>query len=184
DVPGPVLRKGKVEIKWNHEFFLEVSRSYPYVAPILIWKTEIFHPKIVSPMETSSFAGTVDLYVLDNWKFGYSLKTIAEAIEQILTNPKKSSPMSHESTMEAAEYFEKTEFEAPKRIYLNLILDDEEVEESLDLNKEETLEDLRKKIIRYAERERIKKLLLNGEEPSEDVKLKNRDLLEVFLESS
>lgn len=101
DIPGPVFINGMVEHRHGHRVKLLLTPDYPYQKPIVVWRTEIFHPNIMMPED----GGHVCTKLLDEWNFSSNLLTFMKGLEHLLQNPNPSSPYNTESCVRAAKYF-------------------------------------------------------------------------------
>jgi hypothetical protein len=101
DVPGPVLRMGKVEDCVEHAMQIVITQEYPYEKPIVRWLTPIFHPNIMLPRD----GGYVCTKLLDSWNFSSNLLGFIKGIESLLANPNPMNPYRTDSCMLASERF-------------------------------------------------------------------------------
>ncbi len=101
DVYGPVLVKGKITDRAEHQLRIVITQEYPYEKPIVRWQTPIFHPNIMLPRD----GGYVCTKLLDSWNFSSNLLGFIKGVESLLANPNPMSPYDTESCMMASEKF-------------------------------------------------------------------------------
>lgn len=101
NAPGPVRRKGVVEMVDTHRLRLRITQDYPYQKPIVQWMSEIFHPNIM----TYSEGGFVCTRFLDDWTFNSELKDFLRGLEALLLKPNPLNPYATCTCNEAAAYF-------------------------------------------------------------------------------
>ena len=101
NVPGPVLKDGKVTLVMQHKFVMIITDEYPYRKPIVQWLTDIFHPNITKPEDGGHFCSGL----LKNESFNFSLVSFIKSVEALLMNPNPYSPWDTDSCMAAAKYF-------------------------------------------------------------------------------
>lgn len=85
----------------DHEFDLLLSEDFPYERPRVEWRTEIFHPNIMSPSE----GGAVCIAGRDRWGFDSSLTDFIDAVTDLIKNPNPHNPLASKSCSAAAEWF-------------------------------------------------------------------------------
>ncbi|MFQ6089143.1 MAG: ubiquitin-conjugating enzyme E2 [Candidatus Methanofastidiosia archaeon] len=162
-VPGPVLHGDTVDWGYNHKFLIEITKNYPSQRPLVSWKTPIFHPNICPPEEKyEQHKGHVCTHILNDWKFGYNLVYLIEAIESLLINPNTKSPLPTPTCTFANEYFNRYDYKPPAilRKRPEIVIKEEIKAEDREKKPEKTT--LRKLAIRRAKgeitREEYKKL--------------------------
>ena len=101
NVPGPILRSGKVEDQSEHGMQIIITPEYPYEKPIVRWQTPIFHPNIMLPQD----GGYVCTKLLDSWSFSSNLLGFIKGVESLLANPNPMNPYRSDSCMLASEKF-------------------------------------------------------------------------------
>jgi len=112
DVPAPIWHNDKVETKYEHRFKMLIPEDYPYRKPSVRWRTEIFHPNIMSPKN----GGYVCINILSRWNFDSNLRLFVKGIETLLSNPNPDNPFETPSCTKAAEYFKRYDFQPPEII--------------------------------------------------------------------
>ena len=101
EVSGPVLVKGKITDRAEHELRIVITQEYPYEKPIVRWQTPIFHPNIMLPRD----GGYVCTKLLDSWNFSSNLLGFIKGVESLLANPNPMNPYDTDSCMMASEKF-------------------------------------------------------------------------------
>jgi len=101
NVPGPVVKQGKVTIVMEHKFVMIITDEYPYRKPIVQWLTDIYHPNITQPKDGGHFCSGL----LKNDSFNFSLVSFIKSVEALLMTPNPYSPWDTASCMSAAKYF-------------------------------------------------------------------------------
>jgi ubiquitin-conjugating enzyme E2 C len=101
DIPGPILRGETIKHKYTHKLSIIITDNYPYQIPIVRWRSEIFHPNIMTPEDDS----LVCTKLLDDWNFRSTLFTFITGIKCLLSDPNPDSPFENDSCTRAAEYF-------------------------------------------------------------------------------
>ncbi len=109
NIPAPIWRDNKVETRYDHRFKMLIQDDYPYHKPSIRWRTEIFHPNIMSPKN----GGFVCTNILSRWNFNSTLKMFIKGIESLLSNPNPDNPFETPSCKHATEYFKKYDFNPP-----------------------------------------------------------------------
>ncbi len=89
------------KIVYEHEFAITITEDYGQCKPEVRWKSEIFHPNIMSPED----GGLVCIKMLDNWSYGTRLSAFLNGIITLLSEPNVASPFGTDSCMQAAEFF-------------------------------------------------------------------------------
>ena len=84
----------------EHEFDVILGEDFPYERPKIRWKSEIFHPNIMSPSE----GGGVCIADRDRWDFDSSLSDLILRIADLVKNPNPYNPLVSESCTAAAEW--------------------------------------------------------------------------------
>ena len=107
--PGPVLKDGKVNHRFNHRFQMHITNQYPYEKPIVRWMTPIFHPNIMPPED----GGYVCTKLLDDWTFQSNLTIFIKGVETMLANPNPANPYATETCLQAARYFSRHKYRPP-----------------------------------------------------------------------
>ncbi len=100
-VPGPVLVRGQISDRLEHELRIIITSEYPYEKPIVRWQSPIFHPNIMLPRD----GGYVCTKLLDSWNFSSNLLGFIKGVESLLANPNPMSPYKTDSCMLASEKF-------------------------------------------------------------------------------
>lgn len=85
----------------EHDFYIILTEEYGLQKPEVRWKSEIFHPNIMSPED----GGYVCTKMLDTWDFGTPLLTFLKGVEILVSNPNPMNPFGTGTCMEAAKYF-------------------------------------------------------------------------------
>lgn len=101
DIYGPVLVKGKITDRAEHQLRIVITQEYPYEKPIVRWQTPIFHPNIMLPRD----GGYVCTKLLDSWNFSSNLLGFIKGVESLLANPNPMNPYDTDSCMMASETF-------------------------------------------------------------------------------
>ena len=101
DIPAMQLTENGPVRKDGHTFSIIVNEEYPFEKPLVIWRTPIFHPNIMTPED----GGHVCIKLLDEWNFNSTMLSFIKGIETMLMNPNPLSPFGTESCTSAAEYF-------------------------------------------------------------------------------
>ena len=109
--PGPILKGGKIEHKFNHKFIMTITDEYPFRKPIVEWKSMIFHPNIMLPSD----GGNVCSLLLDNWSFSSNLLSFIRGVESLLMHPNPKNPFGTDSCTKAAQFFHHNPYEAPTK---------------------------------------------------------------------
>ena len=109
--PGPIIKSGKIEHKFNHKFVMTITDEYPFRKPIVEWKSMIFHPNIMLPSD----GGNVCSLLLDNWGFSSNLLSFIRGVESLLMHPNPKNPFGTDSCTKAAQYFHRNPYEAPAK---------------------------------------------------------------------
>ncbi len=91
----------KDKVVSEHEFSVKITEDYGQCKPEVRWKSEIFHPNIMSPKD----GGLVCLKMLNEWTYGTRLASFLNGIMTLLVEPNASSPFGTDSCKEAAEFF-------------------------------------------------------------------------------
>jgi len=107
--PGPIWKGDKLSTSYNHEFIVAITEDYPYEKPIVRWRTDIFHPNIMTPEEE----GHVCTKLLDDWSFSSNLLAFINGIESLLSEPNPGNPWGSDTCMKAAHYFVEHEYNPP-----------------------------------------------------------------------
>ena len=84
----------------RHVFDIILSEDYPYEQPRIRWRTEIFHPNIMSPSE----GGGICIAEKDRWNFDSKLSDLILRITDLVKNPNPYNPLVTESCTAAAEW--------------------------------------------------------------------------------
>jgi ubiquitin-protein ligase len=106
DTPGPCLNGHHVSVQYTHKLKIIITEDYPYQTPIVRWRSNIFHPNIMNPLD----GGYVCTRLLDEWKFGSTLFSFIKGLETLLANPNPKNPYDTDICTQAAEYFNKNQF--------------------------------------------------------------------------
>ena len=85
----------------EHEFSVTITKDYGQCKPEVRWKTEIFHPNIMSPKD----GGLVCIKMLNEWTYGTRLSSFLNGIMTLLVEPNVASPFGTDSCKKAAEFF-------------------------------------------------------------------------------
>ncbi len=101
NVPGPVLKEGRITFVRKHKFSIIITDEYPYRKPIVQWLTDIYHPNITTPEKGGHFCSGL----LKTEGFNFSLVSFIKSVESLLMNPNPYSPWDTDSCMSAAKYF-------------------------------------------------------------------------------
>ena len=101
DVHALEMADGELMKRSDHIFSMIIDREYPFQKPLVIWRTQIFHPNIMAPDD----GGHVCIKLLDDWSFNSTLLSFVKGIETLLLNPNPSSPFGTSSCTAAAEYY-------------------------------------------------------------------------------
>ncbi|MCK5024343.1 MAG: hypothetical protein KAR56_01865, partial [Thermoplasmata archaeon] len=101
DIYGPVLVKGQVIDRAEHQLRIIITQGYPYEKPIVRWQTPIFHPNIMLPRD----GGYVCTRLLDSWNFSSNLLGFIKGVESLLVNPNPMNPYKTDSCMMASDKF-------------------------------------------------------------------------------
>jgi len=109
DTPGPIMRDGKIDHKFTHQFKMIVTKNYPYEKPIVLWQSEIFHPNLMLPED----GGSVCTKLLADWDFSNNLMGFIKGIEALLANPNPQSPWGTDTCTLAAQHFNAEEYDPP-----------------------------------------------------------------------
>lgn len=94
-------RASEKEIARGHQFDLILSEDYPFERPRAIWKTQIFHPNIMTPED----GGFVCIRSLDNWSFGSNLTSFVVGVENLLADPNPMNPYGTDSCIKASKWY-------------------------------------------------------------------------------
>lgn len=89
---------GVIKKRSAHEVLVRLKREYPYPGGIdVVWLTPIFHPNI------RESDGKVCILLVNDWAETQTVKSVVDALKQLLDNPNPASPLNKE----AAEYLVK-----------------------------------------------------------------------------
>jgi ubiquitin-conjugating enzyme E2 D/E len=98
----------------NFGLIVELPREYPFKAPVVKFRTRIYHPNI-----TNDDLGSICLGMLksENWKPASKLSAVLEAVRNLLAEPQPDDPLE---TRIAEEYkTNRKEFEKQAKIYVS-----------------------------------------------------------------
>jgi ubiquitin-protein ligase len=113
-VPGPIWEGDALRNTYAHEFVIYVYRNYPFMRPLVNWKTPIFHPNICPPSEAfHGNYGHVCTALLDRWSASSNLHSFIKAVESLLLNPNPKSPLPTATCKKAARYFSRHPYKPP-----------------------------------------------------------------------
>ncbi|KIX94773.1 uncharacterized protein Z520_09463 [Fonsecaea multimorphosa CBS 102226] len=71
----------------------EFPTNYPYSAPIVTFKTPVYHPNI-------DFSGRICLDILkENWSAVYNVQTVLLSLQGLLEEPNNNSPLNNEAAL-------------------------------------------------------------------------------------
>ncbi len=101
DISGPILIGKSIGFVFEHQFEIQISREYPFTAPIVSWKSNIFHPNILPPEE----GGVVKMEYIERWGFSDDLLSLLSSIEVLLNEPEINNRLDHRICTEAAEEY-------------------------------------------------------------------------------
>ncbi len=84
--------RGVMKKRTAHEVLIRLKREYPYPGGIeVVWLTPIFHPNI------RESDGKVCILLVNEWAESQTVKSVAEALKQLLENPNPASPLNKEA---------------------------------------------------------------------------------------
>lgn len=107
--PGPILINDRLTHIYQHDLTIILNEKYPYVRPLIQWKSDIFHPNIMPGHE----GGEVCSKLLDTWNFNSDLLSLIKGLESLLINPNPKNPWGTDTCTRAAEYLNKNSYTPP-----------------------------------------------------------------------
>jgi ubiquitin-protein ligase len=112
EVPALEMVDGSLVLRGDHVLSIIINEEYPFEKPLVLWRTPIFHPNIMTPED----GGHVCIKLLDKWSFNSNLLSFIKGIETLLLHPNPGSPFGTSSCTAAAEYYNSGKRRAPPMI--------------------------------------------------------------------
>lgn len=96
---------GEVVETRDNRFSVVLRRDYPFMKPVVRWRSDIFHPNISCPAE----GGVVCMRLLQEWRADRTLLSLAEGLAALVEHPNLNEPLNFESCMKACEHLKGAE---------------------------------------------------------------------------